>query len=146
MAPAERTRAVPKRSATAPANGWPTPHNRFCTAKARANTSRPQLFAADMGVRNRPKVERGPKVSMAHMQPQTTMTSGVRQDVRGAARGTVVMVGRFQFGALLAHLIAARCAATANLGAKQPSRTCMGACPPPSGKMLRGALYSFCSE
>src|ERR1700694_6035969 len=95
MAPAARTRTVPKRSATAPANGLPTPHNRFCTAKASANTSRPQLFAADMGVRNRPKVERGPKVSMAHRQPQTTMTSGVRQDVRGAVRGTVVMARAF---------------------------------------------------
>ena len=44
-----------------------------------ANTSRPQPFAADMGVRNKPSVERGPKLIIAIAQPQTTITAGVRQ-------------------------------------------------------------------
>ena len=44
-APAHSTRTVPKRSAIAPANGWPTPHSRFWIASANENTSRPQPFA-----------------------------------------------------------------------------------------------------
>ena len=35
-----------ERSAIAPANGWPTPHSKFCSAKASANTSRPQPLAS----------------------------------------------------------------------------------------------------
>ena len=40
--PAQITRAEPKRSAIMPANGWPKPQSRFCSASANANTSRPQ--------------------------------------------------------------------------------------------------------
>ena len=76
---------MPKRSATAPANGWPMPHSRFCSAKASANTSRPQPFAADIGVRKKPKAERGPKPISEIRQPHTMMTAGVRQPMR--ARG-----------------------------------------------------------
>src|SRR5262249_20050169 len=66
----------------APAKGWPTPHRRFWIAKASAKTSRPQPCALDIGVRKKPKEERGPKVRMAIRQPQTRMTVGVRQVVR----------------------------------------------------------------
>ena len=48
-------------------------------ASASANTSRPQPLAAVIGVRKKPKVERGPKLIGPIRQPQMTMTSGVRQ-------------------------------------------------------------------
>src|SRR5256885_3346044 len=76
---------MPKRSATAPANGWPMPQSRFCSAKASANTSRPQPFAWDMGVRKKPNAERGPKPSSEIRQPQRMITSGVRQPIERAA-------------------------------------------------------------
>ena len=37
---------TPKRSAMAPAIGWPSPHSRFCSASARPKTSRPQVNSA----------------------------------------------------------------------------------------------------
>jgi hypothetical protein len=76
---------MPNRSATAPANGWPMPQSRFCSAKASAKTSRPQPFAADMGVRKKPKEERGPKPINEIRQPQTMITAGVRQPIVRAA-------------------------------------------------------------
>src|SRR5580693_3158533 len=79
MAPAHSTRTVPKRSAIAPANGCPTPHNRFWMANAIENTSRPQPLANDSGVRNWPAAERGPNESMPIRQPQRTIMAGVRQ-------------------------------------------------------------------
>ena len=78
-APRDITRTVPKRSAIAPEIGWPNPHNRFWIANARPNTSRPQENSRLIGCRKKPKVERGPKVSMPIRQPHTTITSGVRQ-------------------------------------------------------------------
>ena len=54
------------------------PHSRFCSAKASANTSRPQPFAADIGVRKKPKAERGPKPISEMRQPHRMMTAGVR--------------------------------------------------------------------
>src|SRR5258708_14964685 len=72
---------VRKRSAMAPAKGWPTPHKGFWIAKASANTSRPQPWALDIGVRKKPNEERGPKVKMAIRQPQTRTTAGGRQVV-----------------------------------------------------------------
>ena len=69
---------MPKRSATAPANGCAMPQSRFCSAKASANTSRPQPFAADIGVRKKPKAERGPKPISEMRQPHRMMTAGVR--------------------------------------------------------------------
>jgi hypothetical protein len=83
-APTQSTRMVPKRSAIAPANGWPSPHSRFCKASASASTSRPQPLARDSGVRKRPSEDRGPKVRMAMRQPKTMMTAGVRQPMRAA--------------------------------------------------------------
>jgi len=62
----------------APAKGWPMPHNRFWIASAKANTSRPQPFASDQGLRKKPSVDRGPKVRIAIRQPQMTITAGVR--------------------------------------------------------------------
>src|SRR4051812_6222003 len=69
---------MPKRSAMAPANGWPMPQSRFCSAKARAKTSRPQPFADVIGVRNSPKADRGPKPNSEIKQPHKIMTAGVR--------------------------------------------------------------------
>src|SRR5690606_13460155 len=63
-----------------PANGWPMPHSRFWIARAKANASRPQPWATDIGSRKKPKVERTPKPIRAIRQPQTMMTVGVRQD------------------------------------------------------------------
>src|SRR5712691_2895792 len=62
----------------APAKGWPMPHNRFLIGSGRANTSRPQPFASDQGLRKKPSVDRGPKVRIAIRQPQMTITAGVR--------------------------------------------------------------------
>src|SRR3954447_18073825 len=86
---------MPKRSATAPAKGWPMPQRRFCSAKASANTSRPQPFACDIGVRKRPKEERGPKPSKAMRQPQTMITVGVLH-VRERAVWASWLMGAFQ--------------------------------------------------
>src|SRR5262245_59286615 len=70
---------APKRSATAPANGWQAPHSSIWMASARAKTSRPHPCADDIGVRNRPSAERGPKPSVLIRQPHTRITAGVRQ-------------------------------------------------------------------
>ena len=88
---------MPKRSATAPANGWPMPQSRFCSAKASAKTSRPQPFAADMGVRKKPKAERGPKPISEIRQPHTMMTAGVRQS--SSARGGELASFRYPIAA-----------------------------------------------
>ena len=45
---------MPKRSAIAPAKGWPRPHSRFCTASARPNTSRPQENSRLIGWMKKP--------------------------------------------------------------------------------------------
>src|SRR6202020_2093476 len=78
-APAQITRKVPKRSAIAPEIGCPRPHSRFWIASARPKTSRPQENSRLIGCKKKPKVERGPNVSMPIRQPHTTITSGVRQ-------------------------------------------------------------------
>jgi hypothetical protein len=43
-----------------------------------ANTSRPQWFVSDNGVRKKPSDERGPKLIIAIRQPQATTAAGVR--------------------------------------------------------------------
>ena len=48
-------------------------------AIARAKTSRPQPWVAEIGAVNSPKLARTPKVSTAIRQPQATITAGVRQ-------------------------------------------------------------------
>ena len=70
---------MPKRSAMAPAIGWPRPHNRFCSASARPKTSRPQANSRLIGWMKKPRLERGPKLNSAIRHPQMMMTSGVRQ-------------------------------------------------------------------
>jgi len=60
------------------------PHNRFWIASAKANTSRPQPFASDQGLRKKPSVDRGPKVRIAIRQPQRTIAAGVRHAGRAA--------------------------------------------------------------
>src|SRR5688500_1436505 len=85
MAPPLSTRTIPNRSASMPANGWASPHRMFWIASARPNTSRPQPLACDCGVRNRPRMERGPKLIIAIRQPLSTITAGVRQPITGAA-------------------------------------------------------------
>ena len=70
---------MPKRSAMAPASGWPSPHSRFCIASARPKTSRPQAKSRLIGWMKKPRLERGPKLSMPIAHPQMMITSGVRQ-------------------------------------------------------------------
>jgi hypothetical protein len=72
------TRRRPKRSAIAPAIGWPNPHNKFCSASPRPKTSRPQANSRLIGWTKKPRLDRGPKLNSAMAQPQTMMTSGVR--------------------------------------------------------------------
>src|SRR5947207_8919414 len=76
--PANRTRAAPKRSAMAPANGIARPHTRFCSAIAKENVSRPQPRSSDIGTRKRPKLCRVPIASRRIRPPQTSTTVGVR--------------------------------------------------------------------
>ena len=64
-----------------PANGWPIPQIMFWIASASPNTLRSHPFACDCGVRNKPSVERGPKLSMEMRQPHSTITTGVRQPI-----------------------------------------------------------------
>src|SRR5262249_36182327 len=77
--PAHSTRTVPKRSAIAPAKGWPAPQMMFWMAIARPNTSRSQPLACDIGVRKKPSVARGPKLRREIRQPHRTITPGGRQ-------------------------------------------------------------------
>ena len=79
-------------SANAPANGCPTPHKRFCSASANANTSRPHPVEPVTGVRKKPSDARGPKLSSAIKQPHSTMIAGARQ-VNGLAAVMVVVMG-----------------------------------------------------
>src|SRR5262245_11198154 len=72
---------VPKRSAIAPANGWPMPQRIFWIARANPNTSRPQSLACDMGLRKKPSVARGQKLIIEMKQPHTTITTGVRHPI-----------------------------------------------------------------
>src|SRR5229473_5842120 len=91
MAPPASTRRAPKRSAIAPANGCAAPHNRFCTASASENTSRPQPLSSDIGVKKKPSAERGPNERTAIRQPHMMITPGVRQLIREVAASRVVM-------------------------------------------------------
>ncbi|MGH6784272.1 MAG: hypothetical protein ACREBP_06550, partial [Sphingomicrobium sp.] len=83
---------VPKRSAMAPANGWPIPQRMFCIANANPNTSRPQSLACDIGVRKKPSVARGPKLIMEMRQPHSTITAGVRQPIAEAFEGSEMAI------------------------------------------------------
>src|SRR5258708_7104270 len=150
MAPAHRTRTVPKRSAIAPAKGCPTPHNRFWMANAIENTSRPQPLANDRGVRNWPAAERGPKVSKPIRQPHRTITAG-------GGHGSILYASGFAAAVLVGDLPPPR-----------PHRACIGTAQPNRGQSahprnawqrrmaadrLRGAgrdraevLYMICSN
>ena len=86
-APQHSTLTVPKRSASAPAKGEPTPHKRFWMATAKPNTSRPQPNSCDMGSRNRPNTERGPKVSRATAEPAMRMRMAGTAPLRPEAAG-----------------------------------------------------------
>ena len=82
--PAASTRPAPKRSATAPANGWPRPHSRFWIAIANANVSRSQPRRSDSGSVNSPKLVRVPNVMIAIRQPAAMTT--VRRRHQGVVR------------------------------------------------------------
>jgi hypothetical protein len=71
---------VPKRSATAPKIGCPAPQSRFWIAMASAKVLRSQPFSSSMGSWKKPMAERGPKVSAAMRQPQTTISQGKEGD------------------------------------------------------------------
>src|SRR6476646_8128864 len=79
MAPVESTQGAPKRSASAPASGWPTPQSSICSPSASAMTSRPQPLALEIGRRKNASPTRGPKPITPMAQPQSRMTTGVRQ-------------------------------------------------------------------
>jgi hypothetical protein len=53
------------------------------------------LYSSDIGVRNWPTAERGPKLSIAIAQPQQMTTAGVRQDM-GRAVEEMVVIEQFQ--------------------------------------------------
>src|SRR5258707_159793 len=78
--PTLSTRGAPYLSAMAPANGCPSPQIRFCSASDSANTSRPQPFACDIGVRKNPSDERGPKVRTEIVHPHNAMMMGRRHE------------------------------------------------------------------
>src|SRR5215468_644193 len=78
------------------AKGCAAPHNRFCTASASENTSRPQPFSCDIGARKKPSADRGPNDRTAIRQPQTMITPGVRQLAREYAASRLVMGGGSQ--------------------------------------------------
>src|SRR6188768_791417 len=90
MAPADSTRTGPKRSANAPANGCTAPQIRFCSAIANENASRPQPRSNDIGDRNWPSAERGPKAINAIAQPTAISTIGVRQGASFNGAGAIV--------------------------------------------------------
>ena len=56
----------------------------FWIASANPNTSRPQPLACDIGVRNKPSVERGPKLNERDHAAARTITAGVRQPMLAA--------------------------------------------------------------
>src|SRR6266849_7292130 len=60
-------------------------------ASASENTSRPQPFSADIGVRKKPSEERGPNDRIAIRQPHMMIMPGVRQLMRDVAASRVVM-------------------------------------------------------
>src|SRR5207302_768411 len=59
--------------------GWPAPHSSIWIAMASAKTSRPQPWADDMGVRNRPSADLTPNPSAPIRHPHARITAGVRQ-------------------------------------------------------------------
>src|SRR4051794_34651307 len=106
-----RTRVAPNLSAIAPATGPPTPHSRFWMAIASANTSRPQPFACDSGVRKNPIEERGPKVMTEMQQPHSISTTGVRQ-VNALVIADDVVRMEFSSGEACIHRASHPCAQT----------------------------------
>src|SRR3546814_4395532 len=85
-------------------------------AMATAKTSRPQPKSADIGARNRPKLERMPKESSASRQPAAITTRGVRQpgsEGRGARASALGLMGRTSVGRR-----------SGNLGVRRSFRKC----------------------
>src|SRR5262245_11556779 len=109
IAPPASTRSGPKRSAIAPTNGWPAPHSSIWIASASANTSRPQPWAEDIGVRNRPSADRGPNPIAPIRQPQARITTGVRQVGETRALDCINIDGQACAGA-------ARCTGLSTIG------------------------------
>ena len=73
-----------------PANGCAAPQSRFCSAIANENASRPQPRSNDIGDRNWPSAERGPKAINAIAQPTAISTIGVRQETGFSGAGAIV--------------------------------------------------------
>ena len=59
-------------------------------AIANEKVSRPQPWSNDIGVRNWPSAERGPKAISAMAQPTAISTTGVRHDASFNGAGAVV--------------------------------------------------------
>src|SRR6187549_197094 len=64
-------------------------------AMAKENVSRPQPRSNDIGVRNCPIAERGPKAISAMAQPTAISTIGVRQEASFTGAGAVVVDMKF---------------------------------------------------
>src|SRR3954447_11821844 len=68
-------------------------------ATASENTSRPQPWVIDSGVRNCPSAERGPNAIIATAQPHRMTTSGVRQPSRDGVACETAVITAFPFAA-----------------------------------------------
>ncbi len=68
--PTSMMRNPPNLSASAPVNGWVTPHIRFCSASAKAKVSRLQPCVCVIGRLNRPKPCRIPIDKVTSRPPQ----------------------------------------------------------------------------
>ncbi len=79
MAPAQKTRSVPKRRRRPGEGLADAPHIRFWMAMVSERMSRVQPFSVEIGMRNMPTTERGPNDRRPMRQPHRTMTKGVRQ-------------------------------------------------------------------
>src|SRR5436305_9133284 len=67
------------------------PHSKCWSTKASANTSGPQAFACDIGVRKKPNAERGAKPSSEMRHPHRMMIAGVRQPIERAVWAIWIM-------------------------------------------------------
>ena len=118
---------APRRSLSAimPANGWPRPHTRFCTAKASANVSRLQCRSRVIGYRNSPKPWRMPSPSVRIRPPQ--IEHGGRRAPVGATRR---WHGRSWswWGALGCSCSRSRSASTSSSSLSAPTRRATSSC------------------
>src|SRR5271157_3145309 len=76
----------PKRSAKTPAIGWPTPHKRFCSANESAKTERDQCKSSVIGVMNKPRLCRIPRLMVSRTQAAISSRTIIRELIAGNNR------------------------------------------------------------